>query len=126
MTETFPPYVTREGDILVSQETSLQQLGIGLDGKIVATPGHSPDSISVALSDGDWLVGDAAANMFQFAGTRYCVIMLDDLDQYYQSWTKMLEAGAEQIFPAHGKPFPADQLRKNINRTKKSDMVPFD
>jgi len=123
-TQTFPPYVAREEDILVSGEPSLRELGIGLDGKIIQTPGHSADCISVALPDGDWLVGDAAANMFQFAGTKYCVILIQDLDQYYKTWTKMLEAGAKQIFPAHGKPFPAGELRKNINRNKKSDIVP--
>jgi hydroxyacylglutathione hydrolase len=122
-TQTFPPYTAREGDILISQETSLRELGIGLDGKIVETPGHSVDCISVALPDGDWLVGDAAANMLQFAGTKYCVPFIEDLDQYYRTWTQMLEAGAQQIHPAHGKPFPADELRRNINRNKKSDMV---
>jgi len=122
-TQTFPPYVTREGDILISGETGLRELGIGLDGRIVETPGHSVDCISVALPDGDWLVGDAAANMLQFAGTKYCVIFIQDLDQYYRTWNKMLEAGAKQIFPAHGSPFPVDELRRNINRNKKSDMV---
>jgi len=124
-TQTFPPYVTREDDILVSQETSLRELGIGLDGKIIETPGHSSDSISVALPDGDWLVGDAAANMLQFAGTKYCVIFIQDLEQYYRTWTKILKAGAKQILPAHGRLFPADELRRHINRNKKSDMVLF-
>jgi hydroxyacylglutathione hydrolase len=36
-TQTFPPYSTREEDILVSQETSLRELGIGLDGRIIHT-----------------------------------------------------------------------------------------
>jgi glyoxylase-like metal-dependent hydrolase (beta-lactamase superfamily II) len=45
--------------------------------------------------------------MFQFAGTKYCVILIQDLEQYYRTWTKILEAGAKQIFPGHGKPFPA-------------------
>jgi len=124
-TQTYPPYVTREEDILVSQETSLRELGIGLDGRIVETPGHSTDSISVQLPEGDWLVGDAAANILQFAGTKYCVVIVEDLGQYYRNWTRMLEAGAKQIFPAHGAPFAADELRRNINRNKKGDIVLF-
>jgi len=124
-TQTFPPYISREGDILTSQEASLRGLGMGLDGKIVETPGHSPDCISLALPDGDCLVGDAAANMLQFAGTKYCVMFLEDLEEYYRSWTRILEAGAKQIFPAHGRPFSADELRRHINEKKKSDMVPF-
>jgi glyoxylase-like metal-dependent hydrolase (beta-lactamase superfamily II) len=124
-TQTFPPYMTREDDILVTEEAGLRELGIGLDGKIVKTTGHSPDCISVALPDGDWLVGDAAANMPGIAGTKYCVPLVEDLDQYYRTWTKILEAGARQILPAHGAPFPADELRRHIGRNKKSDMVPF-
>ena len=124
-TQTFPPYVARDDDILVSGEPSFRELGIGLDGRIVETPGHSTDCISVQLPDGDWLVGDAAANMLQLAGTKYCVPFVQDLEQYYRSWTKILDAGAKRILPAHGAPFPADELRRHINRNKKSDMVLF-
>ena len=46
-TQTFPPYVTRGDDILVSRDASLRELGIGLDGRIIETPGHSTDSIWV-------------------------------------------------------------------------------
>ena len=53
------------------------------------------------------MVGDAAANFLQFAGTKHCIIYLEDLDQYYQSWVRILEAGAKRIFPAHGEPFAA-------------------
>jgi glyoxylase-like metal-dependent hydrolase (beta-lactamase superfamily II) len=124
-TQTFPPYVARKEDILVSGEPSLRELGIGLDGRIFETPGHSIDSISVQLPEGIWLVGDAACNMGQLAGTKYCVFIVEDLEQYYRNWTRILEAGARQIFPAHGKPFSADELRRHINRNKKSDMVLF-
>ena len=89
--QSFPPYMTREDDILVTEEVGLRELGMGLDGKIVQTPGHCTDCISVALPDGDWLVGDAAANMPGIAGTRYCVPLIEDLDQYYRTWTKILE-----------------------------------
>lgn len=122
---TFPAYATREDDILVTEDAELRELGIGLDGRIVSTPGHSCDSISIASPDGDWLVGDAAANIFRFAGTKYCVVTMDDLDQYYRSWAKMLEGGARRILPAHGEPFPAQELRRQMGRNKKSDIVPF-
>lgn len=32
--------------------------GIGIDGEIISTPSHSPDSVSLVLDDGDCFVGD--------------------------------------------------------------------
>jgi glyoxylase-like metal-dependent hydrolase (beta-lactamase superfamily II) len=116
-------YDLRENDIVVSGSVNLQELGIDLDGKIIETFGHSDDSISVVLNDGDCIAGDAAANFLQFAGTRHCIIYIEDLEQYYRSWSRILQAGAKQIYPAHGKPFSAEELRKNINRNRKRDLV---
>ena len=119
----FQPYAARPNDLLVRGETGLREIGIALDGKIIETPGHTVDSVSVIFDDGDCAVGDAAANFLQFAGTNYCVIFVNDLELYYQSWQKILSAGAKWIFPGHGKPFPADKLTKNIGKNKKEDMV---
>ncbi len=119
----FPPYFVRQDDILISGAIRLKDIGIGLNGKIIETPGHTVDSISIMLDCGFALVGDAAANMLQFAGTRYCVIGLSDLDEYYRSWQKILAEGAVHIYPAHGKPFPASKLTENIGKNKKRNMV---
>ena len=43
----FPPYKVRENDILIKGETNLKEIGINLNGKIIETPGHTIDSISV-------------------------------------------------------------------------------
>jgi hydroxyacylglutathione hydrolase len=119
----FPPYFVRPNDILISGETGFKDIGIDLDGTMIETSGHTVDSITVILDSGNALVGDAAANMLQFAGTKYCVIGLSDLDEYYRSWQKILAGGAKQIFPAHGKPFPASKLAENISKNKKKNMV---
>jgi glyoxylase-like metal-dependent hydrolase (beta-lactamase superfamily II) len=112
----FPPYFGRASDILIGGETRLRDLGLDLDGKIILTPGHTVDSISLVLDDGDAFVGDAAANMLQWAGTHYRVIALDDADEYDRSWRKLIDAGARRIFPAHGEPFPAERLNENLGR----------
>ncbi len=110
----FPPYRARPSDILISGETALQDVGVPLNGRILPTPGHTVDSISVVFDDGDALVGDAAANMLQWAGTRYHVIALDDLAEYERSWRRLIVAGAQRIFPAHGAPFPVARLKENM------------
>ncbi|QNO16900.1 hypothetical protein [Caproicibacterium amylolyticum] len=68
-------------------------------------------------------MGDVAAHMLPFAGTHYCVVFICNLDEYYNSWEKMISAGAKQIFPAHGEPFPVDKLAGNIHKNKSENLV---
>lgn len=119
----FPPYKLREKDIILTRETRLEDIGIEIDGKIIETPGHTIDSISILFDDGDCIVGDAAANFLQFAGTKYCVIYVCDIDEYYKSWKKIISRNAKQIFPSHGKPFTVEKLKENIGKNKKKNMV---
>jgi hydroxyacylglutathione hydrolase len=121
----FRPYQIRNCDILVDEEPRLRDIGIPLDGRIIQTPGHTVDSISVLLDDGDCFIGDAAAHMLPFAGTKYCVIFICDMDEYYRSWEKVIAAGARQIFPAHGKPFDIEKLKSNIGKNKTVNLVHY-
>ena len=124
-THAFPPYAPRESDLLLDGPARFEALGIPLAGRIVPTPGHSPDQVSVLFDDGDCLAGDAAANFLQWAGAAYCVISVDDLEQYYAGWQTLIAGGAKRIFPSHGKPFPVEALRRNLGRHKQKDIVPF-
>ncbi len=124
-THTFPQYASRDSDILIQGETNLDEIGIRLGGRIIETPGHTIDSISVLLEDGSCFVGDAAANFPQFIGTKYCVIQVEDIEEYYKSWRTLISGGAQRIFPAHGKPFAVTKLRQNIGKIKRSDIILF-
>lgn len=115
----FPPYLVREKDIIIKGETRLKDIGIELNGTIIETPGHTIDSISIIFDDGNCIVGDAAANMLQFAGTKYCVIYICDIDVYYRSWEKIISKNAKQIFPAHGEEFASERLKENMGKNKK-------
>lgn len=121
---TFPPYASREKDYLVQRATDLDEVGIRLAGKILETPGHTSDSISVLLKDGTSLVGDAAANMLQFAGTKYCCILVENIEENYRSWRTLISAGAREILPAHGNPFSVEQLGRNMGKITRSNIVP--
>ena len=120
---TFPPYQLRDCDIVVTGDTRLREIGIPLDGTIIETPGHTVDSVSILFDDGDCLIGDAAANFLQFAGTKYCVIFITDMGAYYESWEKVIAAGALRIFPAHGEPFGVDKLKTNLWKNKAENIV---
>lgn len=116
----FPPYCARKVDQLIANETRLKDIGINLDGRIIETPGHTIDSITILFDDGDALVGDAAANMLQSVGTKNCAVILEDFDEYYRSWQKIIDCNARRIFPAHGNPFPVEKLRNNMGKNEKS------
>lgn len=121
----FTPYYKRECDIITNGETNLRDIGIPLDGKIIETPGHTIDSITILLDTGDAFVGDAAADMLSFAGTKNCVIFICNLDNYYKSWQKLINLGAKAIYPAHGKPFLVDKLIKNMGRNKEKNIMKY-
>lgn len=113
---TSPRYRLRRDDTLVAGETELREIGIPLDGKIIETPGHTADSISILLDDGTCLIGDAAENFFVFQGlgAKYRTHLIADKDAYYRSWEKVIGAGAQRIYPGHGCPFAADRLKATL------------
>jgi len=122
-THTFPKFNMRPHDILIDNDCALDDININLKGKILLTPGHTRDSITLLLDNGDCFTGDAAANFLQFLGSKYCVISVNDLDEYYNSWDKIIDNKAKVIYPAHGKNFTIDKLIKNLRKNKKQNMV---
>jgi hydroxyacylglutathione hydrolase len=122
-THTYPPYIARAQDRVLSLPVRLRELGIELDGAIVATPGHTADSTSLIMDEGTVFCGDAAANFFKVAGLHYCVVAVCDLSQYYLSWNLLLSGGAKVLYPSHGTPFAAEKLRKKWGRH--TQVVPF-
>ena len=78
--------------------------------KILALPGHTSDSIGLLSEDGELFCGDAAMNGFPSVNRN--IIWIENLDDYRNSWDRMIKAGARTIFPSHGKPFPSQDLEK--------------
>ena len=107
---TIRPVILGENDIVVDGENNNVLRQIGIDGKIIYTPGHTIDSISVILDNGDAFVGDICMNFLNFCGIHYRPIWLYDPRLVFESWGKIIENGARNIYPAHGKPFTADKL----------------
>jgi glyoxylase-like metal-dependent hydrolase (beta-lactamase superfamily II) len=100
-------------DITVDDSgTSLEPFGIS--GKVLHTPGHTPGSMSVLLDTGDAFVGDLAMNGFPARPGPGMPTLGDDANEVKMSWRLLLDSGAKKIFPAHGKPFDADVLRRKL------------
>lgn len=65
--------------------------GIGLDGEILHTPGHSDDSVSLVLDEG-----------FAFTGDLHPAFMDTEDSKTRESWDKIHRHKITHIFPGHG------------------------
>jgi glyoxylase-like metal-dependent hydrolase (beta-lactamase superfamily II) len=124
-TLTFPPFALRQQDILLSGDDNVWLRQIGIDGDILYTPGHCIDHLTLLLKSGEVFCGDAAASFPLWLGTRYCTVFMTDMDEGYRSWQKILDAGGQVIYPAHGRRFAADQLRRHMGRITTAQLVRF-
>ena len=86
------------------------QLESDLKGKILYTPGHTEDSISL-LVDGNLFCGDASMN--GIPSSHKITIWVADKSAFEKSWDTMLASGAKKIYPAHGNPFLPGKLTEN-------------
>ena len=96
--------------IITLNEAKLEAIESELNGKILFTPGHTVDSISL-LVDGNLFCGDAAMN--GIPSSHKITIWVEDKVAFEKSWDEMLASGAKKIHPAHGSPFCPCELRKN-------------
>ena len=106
---SFINYTGVEPDILLEEEFQLAEFGI--KGRVIHTPGHTAGSVSVILDGGEAIVGDLAMNGFPMRRGAGMPIFGNSEREIKQSWKKLLDAGACVIYPGHGDPFPASQLR---------------
>jgi len=111
----FTPYYKRKHDIIIERDVDNTLPLLGIEGKIILTPGHTEDSISIIAGRAAF-VGDAARNMLNITGMPYYPIMYYDAEKCRESWHKLAESGAKTIFPAHGKPFNINELMPLINK----------
>ncbi len=95
--------ITLNGDNLAQIERILQ-------GKILFTPGHTADSISLLVGD-NLFCGDAAMN--GIPSSHRITIWVENTDEFEQSWDVILASGAKKIYPAHGSPFLPSKLADN-------------
>jgi glyoxylase-like metal-dependent hydrolase (beta-lactamase superfamily II) len=106
----YTPVTLDDEDTIVSSDDKDVLRTIGVDGRLIHTPGHTDDSISVILANGDAFVGDACMNSLSFLSLHYRPLDVHDLDLVFDSWRKIIESGAKTIYPGHGKPFAVEEL----------------
>lgn len=89
---------------LASVETLLQ-------GKILFTPGHTSDSISLKI--GNIIFCGAAMN--DMPSFKRITIWIEDKNVFQNSWNILIAQKVDFIYPAHGKPFHSNDLKKYKN-----------
>ena len=106
----FPAIEDKYGDrfieITEANKTVLEDL---LQGKILYTPGHTSDSISLRI-DNIIFCGDATMNAFKSMKRRS--IWIENKEEFGKSWDVLFSEDVDWIYPAHGKPFPKSDIKK--------------
>ena len=68
-------------------------MGLGISGRIISTPSHSPDSVSLILDDGSCIVGDLEPIEYLQA--------YDDNVQLKKDWENIMSYSPKRIIYAH-------------------------
>jgi endoribonuclease LACTB2 len=81
-------------NVVVALDESRALLGrLGIEGEIVATPGHSDDSVSLVLDEGAVFTGDLS----------HPLMATDDVDDpVRQSWALLRAMRVQYVYPGHG------------------------
>ena len=100
---------------LVLDDHGLSLKEYGIEGEVVYTPGHTYGSISVVLESGDAFVGCLAQNKAPFVLKPRLPIYALNIELLKESWVKVINKGAQTIWPGHGKSFPLEKILTYIN-----------
>ena len=85
---------TPTGNVILRPDESRSFLvRMGLPGEIIATPGHSDDSVTLVLDEGLAFTGDL--HPVDFATE-------DQMEKTIASWDKIHSLGVHTIYPGHG------------------------
>lgn len=106
----FPPietqYLHRFIELSPQNTADMEKI---LQGKVLFTPGHTSDSISLRIGN-IIFCGDAAMN--GIPSLKRITVWMEDKTAFYHAWNTLLAEHAEHLYPAHGAPFHSGDLKK--------------
>ena len=94
-------------DIIIGDE-GFPMHDYGISGEIIHTPGHTRGSVCLCLESGEAFVGDLAMSARFMRFTPGLSIFAEDEEELKRSLEKLLKMGIKTVYPAHGRPFPAN------------------
>jgi len=106
----FTPWLQRidalEPDIIFDEQMDLSPYGF--QAYALHTPGHTPGSSVVVMSEGEILAGDTVMGI---RGKEHFPPYAWSCKSVLESWEKLLDLPARILFPAHGEKFMLDELK---------------
>ena len=99
------------GRLMEISSQNLRDIEHILQGEILFTPGHTSDSVSLKIGH-KIFCGDAAMN--GFPSFKKITIWIENKKAFQDSWSRLIGENAEWIYPAHGKPFRPENLKKYL------------
>lgn len=99
-------YTPFKPDVLIENDFVPDNFGSKI--KIIETPGHSVDSISLLLDEEIAIVGDTVFGIFK---NSVFPPFSDDIEKMIESWRKLLNSNCSVFLPGHGKEIKRDLLQ---------------
>ena len=96
---------------IVDEELDLAPFGV--QGRVVPTPGHTVDSMSVSLAGGEAIVGDLIMSFVRHKVPGY-PIFASDMSQVHDSVRTVLGWKPTVIYAAHGGPFEPEKVAEKF------------
>ncbi|MEO0107997.1 MAG: MBL fold metallo-hydrolase [candidate division WOR-3 bacterium] len=109
-----PRFLGIDADILVDDELDLKPFGVL--GRALATPGHTPGSLSVILDSGEAIVGDLVMGSILTATVPVISFWAFDEATSRASIQRVLELRPRTVFASHGGPFDPQRLARKFSR----------
>lgn len=92
---------------------------LGKKARLLMTPGHTDDSISIAINDVAF-IGDCA----QFKKRVLAPIFVNNEQELASSWESLLRLRAKYYLCGHGRPFSADEwLNQKVDTADAIDLI---
>ena len=105
----YTPIVVEPTDLVLGADNRKVLASLGIRGEVLETPGHSDDSVSLALDSGLGFIGDL--HLPQFANDETAAALTR------ASWQKLLAHGVKTFYPAHGPAFPASVVERALGES---------
>lgn len=109
---------TYTNKLLSIKKDNIAEIERMLSGRILFTPGHTMDSVSLRVQNLIFC-GDTAMN--GVPSLHRITIWIENKKEFENSWQVLLNENVEYIYPAHGKRFKKNDLHKfktKINKIK--------